>query len=169
MSRSYEDILNRDGDRLAVGVGVVATMVFAVFFLFLPFLVPLETLKQAYFEATGNWVFGNPFNDLRLFGGLVAGFVTGYLTKGRWYRSVTNGVKAVGYGVVALYCLVVLYYLYKAVTVWGTIPLFQMIINPLILGLPIGIAYVFGGFFGSLVGHGVRDLLKGPEQSAGSG
>jgi hypothetical protein len=162
MSRPDDPVLDRKADRRVVAIGAVATIAFTGFFLLLPSLVPLEHVRRIYLNLTGERLFGNPFLPLRFAGGPVAGFLTAYLTDRRWLHRVTNALKAIVYGTVGLYFLFVFYSLAKSALGGGTVPLLRMILFPLIVGLPIGLTSVVGGFFGALFGHLFRLFRHDP-------
>ena len=146
-------------DVRAVALGIVSTTILTAIFLLLPDLVPaavLERLKLAYFDLTGEWIFGNPLSSLQFIGGPIGGFLTAYLTAGSLSHSVTNGVKAVVVAIVLLYCLTVGYLLVLSVVAWETFPVIQILAIPMIIGFPVAVISVFGGFVGAIAGYGLR-------------
>jgi len=147
------EIYDHQENRRWVVFGAASMMVLTGLLTLLPYVLPMEQLKLAYFDLTGDWMFGNPFLQLRFVGGPIVGFVTAYVSNGRWYDRLKVVTKAVVFGLVALYGLAIGYFLLRSVLVWDAYPVYQIVVFPLIVGLPLAIVSVFGGLLSGVFGY----------------
>lgn len=158
-----------DGAR-PVRVGIVVTAIVTGILFVLPFVAPLGSIKRTMFDVTSNWWVGNPLKNLRLLGGVLGGFVAGYLTY--WTETRTaitgiqgavNGIKAALLGLAALYLVYVITHLTYVTVVLRQFPppVYLIAVVPLVFALPLAAMYLFGGLFGGLIGNFVGMLVDG--------
>lgn len=151
-----------DPNRRAVLVGAAVTAVTTAVLFVLPDLLPMEAMRRAWWERTGDWVFGNPFRNLRFLGGLPGGLVAGYLTRNEinerspaWGVCFRNGLLAGFGGVAALYLAYVGYQLVRTSVLMGVFPppVYLIAVVPLVLLLPFAFTFVVQAIATALVGH----------------
>lgn len=167
----FTDIKERIARHVGVGpvrIGIVVTAVTTGVLFVIPFAAPMGPMRRTVFDATGDWWMGNPLKNLRLLGGVLGGFVAGYLTRWSEKRSAiagiqgaVNGVKAALLGLTALYLLYVTAHMAYVSLVLGQFPppVYLIVIVPLVFALPLAAMYLFGGLVGGLAGNLVSALV----------
>lgn len=160
-----------DANKKAALTGAIVTAVLTAVMFLLPFLIPLESIKMAVFELTGVWMFGNPFSQLRLFGGVPGGIVAGYLARddlgsSEWESAMRVGVYATMVGLVFIWTAYVLYNLFSATVMDGMFPppIFVILAVPTIFSIPLIPTYVFEGLLFGIFGRIARKA-RGTAQS----
>lgn len=133
----------------------VATPVLIV----IPEMIGFEAFRQRVFDTVGVYFWDDPFPGLSYLGGIVGGYVAGYLTRDTWLVALTNGARATVLGMVLYYGISVLANGMLAV-VTGTLSasvLLLIVFQPLLFQvLPLGLLY----FFQSLVVSPFANLIS---------
>jgi hypothetical protein len=160
MSRPYPDIGEWDDDTRAVRLGTLATIALVAFFWLLPSVLPVLEVKTVYYELSGTWPASNPLRPLRYVGGAIGGFVTAYLTQGRWEDGLVNTLRAAVHALGVLYVVVGLSFLGTSLYYYGTLPVIQALLSPVILGFAVAITTVVGGAVASVLDHEARQVLS---------
>jgi len=157
-----------DRKRLSVVAGGCVTAVSTGVLLALPFLVPLEVVKHFVFAQTNEWWTGNPFTQLRLFGGIPGGIVAGYIARNHWGENergiaMTYGLYAVLFGLAVVYAAFVAYSVGRSILVSGTFPppVYVITVVPIVYALPLVPVYVVGGVLAAVVGNSLSRARRG--------
>lgn len=150
-----------------IGGGVLTAIATSVLFV-VPVLAPLETIKLFVFERTGEWWFGNPFTQLRLFGGIPGSLVAGYLARdywgnNEWGTAMKYGLYAAFFGLALVYGIVVAYNVAHSMLVSGIFPppIYAITVVPLIYSFPLFPAYLVEGVLGGFVGNSISRVRHG--------
>lgn len=148
-------------DKKPIYVGAGATLVVTGMFLALPYVLPVAEIRTLIWEWTGELPSENPFTVLVIFGGVIGGCVAGYLTARKWDSNMTNGVYAALYGIVWLYVLYVMANAVYWIIIVGTspIPVYNVVVFPLVYLLPLLVIHFFGGMVGGLFGGWLASIL----------
>lgn len=164
MSLPYVNADEWDDDTRAVRIGTLATIALIAVFWLLPAIAPVFEIKMVYYELSGTWPTANPLRPLRYVGGAVGGFVTAYLTQGHWEDGLVNALRAAFYALAVLYVLLALSFLGSSLYYYGTLPVIQALLSPVIFGFAVAITTVLGGAVTSVLGHEARQVLSGRGQ-----
>lgn len=161
-----------NSNRRAVLAGGVVTTLTTVFLFILPVLLPMQNINERLFEQTGMWWTRNPLLQLRLFGGLIGGFVAGYLARdefghNNWSFSVQSGLYAGLMGAVLSYLLYVGINFFTAMVFTGIFPppVYIILVVPAIYALPLFPAYMLEGMIAGVIGNAVS--IVGRSRSPG--
>ena len=140
-------------------------MILPIAFLWLlPSIVPVFEVKTVYYELTGTWPTSDPLRPMRYAGGAVGGFVTAYLTDGRWEDGLMNTLRAAFVTLGMLYVVLILSFLGTSLYYYGTLQVIQAVLSPIIFGFVVAVVTVAGGFATSMLGHEARQTLSDHRQ-----
>ncbi|MFB6173309.1 MAG: hypothetical protein ABEI39_01570 [Halobacteriales archaeon] len=159
-------------NRIAVGAGAGVTLAASLFFFFLPALIPMEQFRMLVWEATGKWVFENPFQQLRILGPGIGGLIAGYFSIDRtgsrdWTMSMKNGIYAALIGVGLIYLVYSGFIAVRYGTAIVTDPaislnvghVLDILMVPLVFVFPLLPAAIFEGFIFGAAGNGLRLVI----------
>jgi hypothetical protein len=131
----------------------------------LPVVIPLTEVKLFLYETTGMVSFGNPFTQLRLLGGIPGGFIGGYFARDHfgdatWAASMKVGTYGVLLALLFIWVVFVLYNLARATIVYGVFPppIYDIVVLPILLALPLVPTYLIEGIVFGVVGNGVNSF-----------
>lgn len=149
--------------KMALIGGVVTAITTAAIFV-ISFRFPLYEFKMFVFESTGQWFFGNPLTQLRLYGGIPGAFVAGYFARDdfgqvdKWV-SLKIGLYAAFLGIVFLVVAIMLYNVFMSTVVDGMFPppFYLILVTPLILAFPLLPAYLVEGLLFGYVGGIIQE------------
>lgn len=144
----------------AVIGGAITAVTLTVVFVAVPDAIPFEPIRDRLFETTGIWLWDNPFPPLRLLGGIGAGFVAGYLTRGGWDNAVVNAVIAVVAGVAVYFVLAVAFNLATFPGLTSSIAIVLIFQQLFFVALPYTLLYFFEGTVSGVVGRWVAAYLS---------
>ena len=159
------DLRDRTAKRLpnrAILGGALVTAVSTHVLFTYPPLIDFPAFRGWLFDLSGFYFLENPFPPLRFLGGLVGGYVTGYLTRHYWYTAMVNGIQAVVLGMGVFYAGLVVgdlvrFLLGGALT--GSTAM-VVVLQPLIFVLvPFSLVYFFQSLVTSPVGNVVANAL----------
>ena len=155
-----------DQNKRAIVIGGIVTAVLTATLFFLPSILPLTRIKMVVFNYTNHWWFGNPFIQLRFFGGVAGGLIAGYLSRpvsiaDRVGTSMKTGTYANVLGISILYFLYIAYNFANSIFVAGVFPppFYLILVIPLLLSLPLIPLYLLEGILLGVTGYKIRQLL----------
>lgn len=147
----------------AVIGGAIATVVAMQILFTIPAAIEFEEFRRLIDDQFNFYFLHNPFPPLPFLGGIIGGYVVGYLTRGRWYIAIQNTVIGVIGGV----------FLYYLTNVFGQLRVLLLadisIIDAILIAtlqpfifvfLPFALLYFFEGVFAGLIGNAVGHILK---------
>lgn len=141
---------------LAVLTGAIATAFVTHGLLLVREGVEFEPFRQSLWAAFGVWLRYDPFTSLPLLGGLVGGYIAGYLTRGAWYQSLINAVLGVLGGLALFYAVVLVLAIGRFALYSGfnsTMLIFE-VFHPLVYVVtPFGFIYGVQCFFAGPAGY----------------
>lgn len=159
--------MNLTRNQRAVFLGGAATMVATVLLFVGPLLLPMGDINAVLFQYTGRWMTHNPLLQLRIFGGLVGGFIAGYLARdelgyNNWGFSAQSGLYAGLLGAMLSYLIYVGVNFIGAVFFAGMFPppFYILLVVPGIYALPLFPAYALEGVLAGVTGNAVNRIMR---------
>jgi hypothetical protein len=144
--------LAMDPNRKGILVGGVITATATSLLFLLPTFVSIEEFKLLVYRSTGEWMFGDPFAQLRLLGGIPGGLVAGYLARDHFGNvkrgnSMKISIYATLSGLLLLLVAFALFNIYSAIVIRGIFPppIYLIVVVPLIVTAPLFPAYLIEG------------------------
>lgn len=155
-------MLNSSYLNLAVIGGGIATALAMHILFSAPELVDFREFRRHVYNQYGFYFLHDPFPPVRFLGGIIGGYIAGYLTRDKWPAAFINGLSAVILGVFIYYLGVV----YDNITIFliTDIPFIDALListlQPLIfIFIPFSLLYFFQSIFTSIFGNSVAHIL----------
>jgi hypothetical protein len=93
-------------NRAVIGGGITTVLAMQILHS-IPGMIDFEEFRRTVFRSFDFYFLHDPFSPLPFLGGIIGGYVAGYLTRNQWYTAIRNGIIAIICGVFVYYLTVV--------------------------------------------------------------